>query len=44
MEIHDKYLSKAQDADEEIEHQVKTLQGTEAELSDEETKRQILLI
>jgi len=36
MEIHDKYLSKVQEADAEIEDEVKTLGGTEAELSDEE--------
>merc|ERR1719350_34727 len=36
MEVHDKYLTKVQEADAEIEDEVKTLQGTEAELSDEE--------
>ena len=36
MEIHEKYLTKVQEADAEIEDEVKTLGGTEAELSDEE--------
>jgi len=36
MELHDKYLAKVQESDAEIEDEVKTLEGTEAELSDEE--------
>merc|ERR1719391_405035 len=36
MEVHEKYLSKVQEADLDIEDEVKTLEGTEAELSDEE--------
>jgi len=36
MEIHDKYLGKVQEADIEIEDEVKTLEGTDAELTDEE--------
>jgi len=36
MEIHDKYLAKVQEADAEIDDEVKTLEGTEAELSEED--------
>jgi len=36
MEIHDKYLGKVQAADQDIDEEVQTLAGTEAELSEEE--------
>ena len=36
MELHDKYLGKVQMADAELEDEIKTLEGTEAELSEEE--------
>merc|ERR1719471_1274450 len=36
MELHDKYLSKVQSSDTELEDEIRTLEGTEAELSEEE--------
>merc|ERR550519_2531943 len=36
MELHDKYLGKVQSADAELEDEIRTLEGTEAELSEEE--------
>jgi len=36
MELHDKYLSKVEASDQELEDEIKTLEGTEAELSEEE--------
>ena len=36
MELHDKYLGKVQSADTELEDEIRTLEGTEAELSEEE--------
>merc|ERR1719225_1061840 len=36
MELHDKYLAKVEAADNELEDEIRTLEGTEAELSEEE--------
>ena len=36
MELHDKYLAKVEAADAELEDEIRTLEGTEAELSEEE--------
>ena len=36
MELHDKYLGKVQASDAELEDEIRTLEGTEAELSEEE--------
>ena len=36
MELHDKYLAKVEAADTELEDEIRTLEGTEAELSEEE--------
>jgi len=36
MELHDKYLAKVETADAELEDEIKTLEGTEAELGEEE--------
>ena len=36
MELHDKYLAKVEAADAELDDEIKTLEGTEAELSEEE--------
>ena len=36
MELHDKYLTKVEAADAELEDEIKTLEGTEAELGEEE--------
>merc|ERR1719471_1000311 len=36
MELHDKYLAKVEASDAELDDEIKTLEGTEAELSEEE--------
>ena len=36
MELHDKYLGKVQSSDAELEEEIRTLEGTAAELSEEE--------
>merc|ERR1719232_50361 len=36
MELHDKYLAKVETVDAELDDEIKTLEGTEAELSEEE--------
>ena len=36
MELHDKYLTKVEAADADLEDEIKTLEGTEAELGEEE--------
>ena len=36
MELHDKYLTKVETADSELEDEIKTLEGTEAEMGEEE--------
>jgi len=36
MELHDKYLAKVEAADNEIDDEIRTLEGTEAELGEDE--------